>query len=156
MQLSKISMALLASSFLLLTACGGGGSSSGTSGDSSGTGSGEGSGSGSGSSGEGSGSGSSGGQTSWSTPSELEDGSVTVSNLMVGGTANKPMIAYSKSNLLNVREFDGSNWSAAHSIGSYDGTNDVVWAFNANGKAALVLESNPTNGIPTRVQSISE
>lgn len=140
MQLSKLFVALLASSSLLLTACGG--SSSSGSSDTVNSGDSGSSDSGSGDSGSGTGTTA---QASWSTPTELEDGSVTVSGLMVGGSANKPMMAYSKSGLLYIREFDGSNWSSAHQLAAYDGTHDISWAFNANGKAVLALENNATN-----------
>ena len=140
MQLSKLFVALLASSSLLLTACGG--SSSSGSSDTVNSGDSGSSDSGSGDSGSGTGTTA---QASWSIPTELEDGSVTVSKLMVGGSANKPMMAYSKGNLLYIREFDGSNWSSAHQLASYNGTHDISWAFNANGKAVLALENNATN-----------
>ena len=148
MQLSKIFLALMASSTLVLTGCGGGGgSSSGSDTENPGTPSGGDNNSGGDDSGDNtSGDGGNTQQASWSTPTELEDGSVTVSKLMVGGSANKPMMAYSKGNRLYIREFDGSNWSDAQSITSYNGTHDISWAFNANGKAVLALENNATNG----------
>ena len=126
MELNRFSLAMLATSSFLLTACGGGSSGGGGSADLGGGNN-------------------SAGQPAWTAPAELEDGSVTVSQLMVGGTANKPMIAYTKGSFLNILEFDGSNWSTAHQPSSHDGTNDVSWAFNANGKAALVRENNATN-----------
>ena len=154
MELNKLAVALLATSTLLLSACGGGSSSSGSDNtdqgngnntDNTGTGNTDNSNTDTGT-GANTDTGNSGPATpAWTTPAELEDGSVTVSELMVGGTASKPMMAYSKGNLLYIREFDGSNWSSAHQLASFNGTHDISWAFNANGKAVLALENNATN-----------
>ncbi|MDK2778360.1 MAG: hypothetical protein KYX62_11905 [Pseudomonadota bacterium] len=153
MQFSKIFLALMASSTLVLTGCGG--SSSGSDSENPGTPSagdnnpgndesGDNT-SGDNTSGDNSPGDSSTGddssanlpQTSWSTPESLADGSVTVNNLHLSGAANKPILLYSNGGQLMAREFDGSNWDSGTQFGSYSGVSNTTLATNANGKAVV-------------------